>query len=42
VEGEDALVSAEDPAACMVLDGPQERQPGWSYLIGVDIGLKRD
>jgi phage terminase large subunit-like protein len=42
VSGEDRLVSAEDLAACVVLDGPQARLPGMAYVAGVDVGLKND
>jgi phage terminase large subunit-like protein len=42
VSGEDRLVSAEDLAACVVLDGPQEPLAGMRYVIGVDVGLKHD
>jgi phage terminase large subunit-like protein len=42
VSGEDRLVAAEDLAACVVLDGPQEPISGMRYVIGVDVGLKRD
>jgi len=40
--GEDRLVVAEDLAACVTLDGPQPPQRGRRYVIGVDLGLKRD
>lgn len=40
--GEDRLVAAEDLAACVVLDGPQEPVGGQTYVVGVDVGLKRD
>ena len=40
--GEDRLVAAEDLAACVVLDGPQEPIGGMRYVDGVDFGLKRD
>ncbi len=40
--GEDRLVAAEDLAACVVLDGPQEPIAGMRYVHGVDFGLKRD
>lgn len=39
---EDRLVSPEDLAACVTLDGPLEPQPGIGYVIGVDLGLRRD
>jgi Phage Terminase len=40
--GEDRLVGAEDLAACVTLDGPLEPISGMSYVIGLDVGLKRD
>jgi phage terminase large subunit-like protein len=40
--GEDRLVSADDLSACVTLDGPQEPVAGTSYVIGLDVGLKRD
>jgi hypothetical protein len=42
VSAEDRLVSDDDLAACVVLDGPLPKQPGRAYLITVDVGLKRD
>lgn len=42
VSGEDRLVSAEDLAACVTLDGPLDPVRGMSYVVGVDIGLKHD
>lgn len=42
VAGEDRLVAEEDLAACVVLDGPQEPEPGRRYVIGLDLGLRRD
>lgn len=39
---EDRLTTAEDLAACVVLDGPQDPQRGRNYVIGVDLGLKAD
>jgi phage terminase large subunit-like protein len=42
VSGEDRLVSAEDLRACVTLDGPQEPRRGVRYVIGLDVGLKRD
>jgi phage terminase large subunit-like protein len=42
VEAEDRLTTAEDLAACIVLDGPIDPVPSKRYVIGVDIGLKRD
>ena len=40
--GEDRLVSADDLAAAAVLDGPQDPKRGLRYVIGLDLGLKRD
>lgn len=40
--GEDRLVSAEDLSACVTLDGPLDPIAGMRYLIGLDVGLKRD
>jgi hypothetical protein len=42
VSGEDRLVSDDDLAACVTLLGPQPPQPNIGYVIGVDVGLKRD
>ena len=42
VSGEDRLVDAEDLAACVVLDGPLDPAAGRRYVIGLDVGLKRD
>ena len=42
VSGEDRLVSAEDLAACATLDGPRDPISGKTYVIGLDVGLKRD
>src|SRR5205823_3184518 len=39
---EDRVVSPEDLAAAVVLDGPQDPQPGRSYVVGVDVGVRRD
>jgi len=39
---EDRLVSADDLAACVTLDGPQEHDARHRYVIGLDIGLKSD
>jgi phage terminase large subunit-like protein len=40
--GEDRLVTAEDLAACVVLDGPLDPTRKHRYVIGLDVGLKRD
>jgi len=40
--GEDRLVAAEDLAACVVLDGPQEPISGMRYVTGLDVGLRHD
>jgi phage terminase large subunit-like protein len=42
VAGEDRLVAEEDLAAAVTLDGPQDPKPGVRYVIGLDVGLKRD
>ena len=39
---EDRLVSPEDLAACVTLDGPQPPDPRHRYVIGLDLGLKND
>lgn len=39
---EDRLVSPEDLAACVTLDGPQPLDPRHRYVIGLDLGLKHD
>ncbi len=39
---EDRLVLVDDLRACVTLDGPRGRIPGFRYAIGVDIGLKHD
>lgn len=39
---EEALVDDADLDACAVLDGPQPYEPGRTYRVGVDIGLKSD
>ncbi|MGH9120470.1 MAG: terminase large subunit domain-containing protein, partial [Acidimicrobiales bacterium] len=39
---EDRLVNEGDLAACVTLSGPQEPQPGFQYVFGVDVGLKND
>jgi phage terminase large subunit-like protein len=39
---EDRLASLDDLRACVVHDGPLEPQDGVNYVIGVDLGLKRD
>jgi hypothetical protein len=42
VSGEDRLVSVEDLRACVTLDGPLDPVAGMRYVIGLDVGLKRD
>jgi phage terminase large subunit-like protein len=42
VAPEDRLVDPEDLAACIVLDGPLEPQPGRRYVVGVDVGITHD
>lgn len=39
---EDRLVRNEDLRACVVLSGPQDANSGTTYVIGVDVGLRRD
>ncbi len=39
---EDRLTSLEDLRACVRLAGPLEPEPGVRYVIGCDLGLKRD
>jgi hypothetical protein len=39
---EEALVDAADLAACVTHDGPLEAVPGARYVVGVDVGLRRD
>ena len=39
---EDRLASADDVAACVTLDGAQDPVPGLRYVIGLDLGLKKD
>ncbi len=39
---EDRLTSPEDLAACVTLDGPQPHDPRHRYVIGLDLGLKKD
>lgn len=39
---EDRLTRPEDLAACVTLDGPLAASGGRRYVIGVDLGLKRD
>ena len=40
--GEDRLTSLEDLRACVTLAGPLEPRPDVRYVIGCDLGLKRD
>jgi len=42
ISGEDRLVDEADLAACAVLDGDLSPEPGRRYVIGLDIGLRRD
>jgi hypothetical protein len=42
VEAEDRLASEDDLAACTVLDGPLEPVAGTRYVLGLDVGVKRD
>lgn len=39
---EDRLASADDLRACVTLDGSLLPEPGRGYVIGLDVGLKRD
>ncbi|MGO1544390.1 MAG: terminase large subunit domain-containing protein [Gulosibacter sp.] len=39
---DDRLVSHDDLAACVTLDGPLDADPRHRYVIGLDLGLKRD
>jgi hypothetical protein len=39
---EDRLVSAENLATAVRLEGPREYLPGVTYAIGVDLGLRHD
>lgn len=41
--GQGDALDAGDIAACVTLDGPTaEREQGWSYIIGADLGIKHD
>jgi hypothetical protein len=42
VTGDEDLVSPEDLAAAAVLDGPLDPVAGTRYVIGLDVGLRRD
>jgi hypothetical protein len=42
MSGEDRLVTAEDLQACVTLPGPLDPVARLRYVIGVDVGLKRD
>jgi hypothetical protein len=42
ISAEGLLTTREDLAACARLPGPLLPQPGVSYRIGVDLGVKRD
>jgi hypothetical protein len=42
VASEDRLVSIENLAACVTLDGPQEPRAGVRYRMGLDLGLTHD
>ena len=41
-EAEDRLVTHDDLAACVTLEGPLDPKAGRSYVVGVDLGLKSD
>lgn len=40
--GEDRLTTVEQLRECVTLDGPLDPQEGQRYVLGLDIGLKRD
>jgi hypothetical protein len=40
--GEDALLDPADIAACAMLTGPSDYEPGKAYAIGVDLALRND
>ena len=40
--GNDQFATEADVAACCTLDGPVESRRGVSYMIGVDVAVKRD
>ncbi|MGH2634976.1 MAG: terminase large subunit domain-containing protein [Actinomycetota bacterium] len=40
--GEDRLALPADVRACVTLDGPVEPQRGRRYVVGLDLGIKRD
>jgi phage terminase large subunit-like protein len=42
VASEDALVDADDLAAAVVLDGPLAPVAGRRYVMGLDVGIRRD
>lgn len=43
VSGRGDALSEEDIDACFALDGPLfEAEPGWTYIAGLDIGIKQD
>jgi hypothetical protein len=42
IAAEDALASPEDLRACLTLAGPLPPRPERAYVIGLDVGLKRD
>ncbi len=39
---EDRLATPEELRACVKLDGPQEYDPAFTYVIAADLGIKRD
>lgn len=41
-EPEDRLTTKDDLEACVTLDGPLDPVRGVKYLVGLDLGLKRD
>ena len=42
IAAEDSLASPSDLAACVTLDGPLPPESGRIYVVGLDLGLKRD
>ncbi len=42
VSSEDRLTSEDDLLACVTLDGPVAPEVGVRYVVGLDVGLKRD
>ncbi|MEA2199445.1 MAG: hypothetical protein QOI89_41 [Solirubrobacteraceae bacterium] len=40
--GEDRLATVEELRRCVTLDGPLDYDPAHRYVLGLDLGLKRD